>query len=148
MHTPYGREFEPLQKSWIIEDISPYLKPSSSVIPSRHRVPWFHPGINEFMDLPGIAEQIREITDILCGRNYLSIVWFPAVTGDLYSGTVVAQGSNSVPGCALINEKYMHIFRRSKSVRKVLHALCMLVLEGKRIYNMGKESGMASIWDF
>ena len=100
------------------------------------------------MDLPGIAEQIHELTDTLCGRNYLSIVWFAAVTVDLYSGMVVAQGSNSVPGCVLINDKYMHIFRRSKSVKKVLHAPGMLVLEGKRIYNMGKESGMASIWDF
>ena len=46
--------------------------------------------VNEFTDLPGIAKQIRELTDALCGRIDLSIVWFADVRGDLYSGTAAA----------------------------------------------------------
>ena len=105
------------------------------------------PGINEFTDLPGIVKQIRELTDALCGRSDLIRVRFTDVRGHLYSGTVAAQGSNSVPGCAFTNEKYMHIFRRGKSIKKFIHAPGMLVLEGKRIYNMWQESGMGSVWD-
>ena len=106
------------------------------------------PGINEFTDLPGIVKQICELTDALCGRSDLIRVRFTDVRGDLYSGTVAAQGSNSVPGWTFTNEKYMHIFRRGKSMRKFLPAPGMLVLEGKRIYNMWQESGMDSVWYF
>ena len=85
------------------------------------------PGINDFTDLPGIAKQIRALNDAPCGRSDLSILWFTDVRGDLYSGTVAAQGSNNVPECAFANEEYMHIFRRSKSVKKFLHEPGMLV---------------------
>ena len=77
------------------------------------------PGINEFTDLPGIVKQICELNDALCGRSDLIRGRFTDVRGGLYSGTVAAQGSNSVPECALTNEKCMHIFRRGKSIKKI-----------------------------
>ena len=65
-------------------------------------------------DLPGIAKQICEVSDVLCGRSVLSIVWFTGVRGYFYSGTVAAQGSSSIPECAFTNEEYMYIYLQRK----------------------------------
>ena len=75
----------------------------------NHWVPWFHPWPQW---VHGFAGHIRELTDALCGRSDVIRV-FTDVRGDIYSGTVAAQGSKSVPERAFTNEKYIHIFRRS-----------------------------------
>ena len=69
----------------------------------------FIAGINEFKDLLGITKLISELTDALCGRSYIIIIWFAAYREDLYSVTVVVRDSNSVPGCALRSKEYIHI---------------------------------------